>query len=179
MQKSFLATGFRWLTDGALALAVLATAIAVFLQVVYRFVLEDPVAWLDEFASLIFAWMILIGAAVVQRDDSHMSVDILARLAPAPVQTALFILRHIVILGVLGVLFWYGWQLTARMSFVEFPAMEISRGFLYAILPVCVPLIGIYVVGGAIRGARRIRQGQPVSGDSVHVIEHRQAGDGT
>ena len=167
----------RRVTDGALCLTVAATAVAVFLQVVFRFVLQDPVAWLDEFAGLIFAWMTLIGAASVQRNDSHMSVDVFARLMPVPAQTLLFALRILAMLGVLALLFWQGIALTARMSFIEYPAMEISRGFLYAILPVCVPVIALYVVVTAWRGFQIARRGEPVFGDIAHIEEHQKAGD--
>jgi TRAP-type C4-dicarboxylate transport system permease small subunit len=37
------------------------------------------------------------------------------------------------------------------MSFVEYPAMGVSRAFLFAILPVCTPLVLLY----AMRSARR------------------------
>jgi TRAP-type transport system small permease protein len=165
------------LTDSALALTVIATATAVFMQVVYRFVFQDPVAWLDEFAGLIFAWMTLVGAAVVQRNDSHMTVDLFARLLPARGQAALFALRVAAMLIVLGLLFWHGLALMRRMSFVEYPAMEISRGFLYAILPVCVPFIALYLVVTAWAGLQRIRRGERVFGDVTHIEEHRKDGD--
>ncbi|MBZ0149854.1 MAG: TRAP transporter small permease [Pseudorhodoplanes sp.] len=166
---SWLTSGVQWITDGALGLSVIATAIAVFMQVVFRFVLNDPSAWLDEFAGLIFAWMTLLGAAVVQRNDSHMSVDILSRLAPAGGQAVLFAVRTLVMLGVLALLFWQGYVLTRRMWFVEYPAMEISRGFLFAILPVCVPLIIFYVVRCAIDGLNKIRAGRRVFDDFAHI----------
>jgi TRAP-type transport system small permease protein len=164
-------------TDAALALTVVATAVAVFLQVVFRFIVQDPVAWLDEFAGLIFAWMTLVGAAVVQRNDSHMSVDIFARLLPARGQALLFALRVLAMLAVLALLFWQGLALTQRMSFIEYPAMEISRGFLYAILPVCVPLIALYLVLTAWRGYQTVRRGEPVFGDIAHVEEHQKVGE--
>jgi TRAP-type C4-dicarboxylate transport system permease small subunit len=167
----------RRLSDAALGLTVAATAAAVFLQVVFRFVLQDPVAWLDEFAGLIFAWMTLVGAAVVQRNDSHMSVDIFARLLPAPAQALLFGLRLVAMLAVLALLFWQGLALTQRMSFIEYPAMEISRGYLYAILPVCVPLIVFYLVLTAWRGIQTIRRGEPVFGDVAHIEEHQKVGE--
>jgi TRAP-type C4-dicarboxylate transport system permease small subunit len=71
-------------------------------------------------------------------------------------------LRIAVMAVLLVLLFWLGLELTLRMSFIEYPAMGISRGFLFATLPVCAPLILYYVVRTAIGGARRIREGGPV-----------------
>jgi TRAP-type transport system small permease protein len=156
------------LLDIALAATVIAASIAIFQQVVLRYVFNDPSSWLDEFAVLAFGWMTLLGAAVVQRTDSHMSVDFLARRLPRGAQAALYVLRLSAAVVALAVLFWQGLRLTMQMSFVEYPAMEISRGFLFAILPVCVPFIAFYLVVSAVRTARAARAGRPVFGERGH-----------
>ena len=145
------------LLDQCLALTVIAPSVAIFVQVVLRYVFESPSSWLDEFAVLAFAWMTLLGAAVVQRTDSHMSIDFVAKRLPRPGQLALFALRLFAAAVALAVLFWQGLQLTLQMSFVEYPAMEISRGFLFAVLPVCVPLIAFYLIVSALRTLRAAR----------------------
>jgi len=154
--------------DHCVALAVIAPSIAIFLQVLLRYVFQDPSSWLDEFAVLIFAWMTLLGAAIVQRTDSHMSIDFLAKRLPRPGQIALYALRFFAVAVALGVLFWQGLQLTLQMSFVEYPAMGISRSFLFAILPVCTPLIALYLVLSAARKIRDARAGRPVFDGHAH-----------
>jgi TRAP-type C4-dicarboxylate transport system permease small subunit len=148
--------------DVALALAVLAPTIAVFVQVIYRYVLNDPTSWLDEFATLCFAWMTLLGAAVVQCNDAHMSIEVFAVRMPRALQVALFWLRNALVAVLLVMLFWLGLDLTLRMSFIEYSAMGISRGFLFATLPVCAPLMLWYLVRGTLASRRRIRDGGPV-----------------
>ena len=132
--------------DGALALTVLVASVTIFAQVLLRYVFNRPIAWADEFAVLVFAWMIFIGAAVVQRTDSHIAMDTFVRLLPARAQFTAYLLRVGAIACVLGVLFVEGLALSERFSGLEYPAMGISRGYLYATLPVCVPLIAIYLV---------------------------------
>ena len=148
--------------DLALALTVLAPSIAVFVQVVYRYLLNDPTSWLDEFATLCFGWMTLLGAAVVQRSDAHMSIDIFVLRMPRPMQVGIYWLRFAICAGLLVLLFWLGLDLAMRMSFVDYPAMGISRSYLFAILPAGAPLILYYLVWCAIEGRRRIRAGGPV-----------------
>lgn len=148
--------------DTALALAVLAAAGAVFVQVVYRYLLNDPTTWLDEFATLCFAWMTMLGAAVVQRSDAHMSIEFFAQRMPRRLQVVLYWLRMVLVAGLLVLLFWLGLDLTLRMSFIDYSAMGISRGFLFATLPVCTPLILYYVGRSALAGHRRMRDGGPV-----------------
>lgn len=162
-----LSTVLKWidrLTDGILGFTVAVTAAAVITQVVLRYVFNHSLGWIDEFATLVFAWMIMVGAAVVQRTDSHMSVDVFVRMMPFRIRAGLFLLRMAAMLGVLALLFYQGWSLTSQMSFIEFPAMGISRGYLYAILPVCIPFITYYVVVTLIRGLKDIRRGGSASG---------------
>lgn len=157
------------LLDYCLALTVIAPSVAIFIQVVLRYVFDSPSSWLDEFAVLAFAWMTLLGAAVVQRTDSHMSIDIAAKRLPRPGQLALFALRLFAAVVALGVLFWQGLQLTLQMSFIEYPAMGISRGFLFAILPVCAPFIALYLGLSAVRTIRDARAGRPIFGQQAHI----------
>jgi len=146
---------FDRLLDALLALTVAAPTVAIFVQVVLRYVFDSPSSWLDEFSVLAFAWMTLIGAAVLQRTDSHLSIDLAVKQLPPRGQAAVYALRVVAVVSVLGVLFWEGLALTRQMWFIEYPAMEISRGFLFAILPVCPPLI---LFSALVCGRRRIRR---------------------
>ncbi len=141
-------------SDIALGVTVVVTSSAILMNVVLRFVFNDPIGWVDEFATLLFIWMTIIGTAVVLRDDSHMAVLVFVDLAPRPIQILLFALKNGLVLMSLGVLSYFGLELFTRMSFVEFPAMGISRGFLYAVLPVLAPLMIVNVLRSIVRYVR-------------------------
>lgn len=143
------------LLESALALTVLVASAAIFAQVVLRYLFNRPSVWADEFAVLVFAWMVFIGLAVVQRTDSHISMDTLVRLLPARARLALDLVRVAAMAVVLGVLFWQGLALAQRFAGLAYPAMGISRGFLYAALPVCIPFVMLYLVANV---RHRLRQ---------------------
>lgn len=130
-----------------LGLLVLVTCVSIFTQVVFRYLLNHPISWVDEFAVLIFAWMIFLGTAIAQKNDEHISIDILTRLLPRKIQTGLSIFTKILILLVLNFLFIEGIRLTMKTAGLKYPAMEISRGFLYVTIPVMMPLMGVYLIG--------------------------------
>lgn len=142
--------------DGALGLTVLVAALTIFAQVVLRYLFDNPIAWADEFAVLVFAWTVFIGAAVAQRDDSHLSMDGLVRLLPVRAGLVLYLVRVGAMAVVLAVLFVQGVVLAERFSGLNYPAMGISRGFLYWALPVCVPLIAYYLARCLVRALRRV-----------------------
>jgi TRAP-type C4-dicarboxylate transport system permease small subunit len=131
--------------DLLLGATLLVAVAAIFTQVILRYVFSQPSSWLDEFAVLVFAWMIFIGAAVAQRTDSHVAMDVIVKLLPLRAQRMLYLFRSAAMAWVLAILFWQGLQLTLRLGSVEYPAMGISRGFLFATLPATVPLFLLYL----------------------------------
>jgi len=141
--------------DVALGATVALAALTVLAQVILRYLFNRPITWGDEFAVMVFAWTVFIGAAVVQRDDSHVSMDTFVRLLPPRASLVLYLVRIAAVAVVLGVLFVQGWVLAERFSGVNYPAMGISRGFLYWSLPACVPLIAYYLLRCLMRALRQ------------------------
>ncbi len=70
--------------EALLAIIVALTALAILLQVFRRYVLNAPLSWPEEFAVLMFGWMIFLGAALVQRATGHISIDVLRRRVGGP-----------------------------------------------------------------------------------------------
>jgi len=56
--------------------------ILVFLQVVFRYLLDAPLDWSEEMASFAFVWMALLGASVGLRNDEHPRLDIFYQVFP-------------------------------------------------------------------------------------------------
>jgi TRAP-type C4-dicarboxylate transport system permease small subunit len=146
--------------DLALGATVALAALTVLAQVILRYLFNSPITWGDEFAVMVFAWTVFIGAAVVQRDDSHLSMDTFVHLLPPRAELVLYLVRIAAMAVVLGVLFVQGWVLAERFSGLRYPAMGISRGFLYWALPVCVPLIAYYLLRCLIRALRQAPDGR-------------------
>jgi len=129
-----------------LGFTVFVATVAIFTQVVSRYVFNNPISWVDEFAVLIFAWMTFLGTAIAQKNNEHISIDIFARLLSKRAQTGLAIIMNILILMLLGFLFTEGIRLTLKTAGLKYPAMEISRGFLYMSIPTTMPLMGFYLI---------------------------------
>ncbi|MBP1778898.1 MAG: Tripartite ATP-independent periplasmic transporter, DctQ component [candidate division NC10 bacterium] len=132
--------------NGVLALVLGAMTVLVFASVVLRYVLNSPVTWSEELASLLFAWITFVGAYVGCRSRSHIAIDTLAVFVPLPVRRAIGHVVDVVVLCVLGLFVWQGVQLCITTWGLEFPALEISRGYLYLSLPLGASLMIVAVV---------------------------------
>jgi len=138
-----------------LALAVALTSLAILLQVFCRYVLNAPLSWPEELAVLMFGWMIFLGAALVQAQDGHIAIDTLRRRAHGRTARLLDLVRHLAIGLVALVLVWQGVGLARRTLLLEYPAMGISRAFLYGAVPVCFALLLINLIRSALSPAPR------------------------
>jgi TRAP-type C4-dicarboxylate transport system permease small subunit len=144
--RNHLLRKIGYIPEFLLGFTVFVTTVAIFTQVVSRYLFNHPISWVDEFAVLIFAWMIFLGVAIAQKNNEHIGIDIIARVLPPRVQRVLAIFTNIVILLVLAFLFVQGISLTMKTAGLKYPAMEISRGFLYVSIPVMMPLMAFYLI---------------------------------
>ena len=113
-----------------------AMTVVVFLQVLFRYVLDAPLDWSEELATFTFAWMVLLGAGVGLKYDQHPSLDVFRSRFPAVLQKAAGLLVNLSIIFMLIVLCVYGWNLTMTMKMQTMAALGYSVSFIYIILPV-------------------------------------------
>lgn len=155
---------FDRIVGGVLALILGAMTVLVFASVVLRYVLNSPVTWSEELASLLFAWITFVGAFVGFRSRSHIAIDTLVVFLPVRVRRAIGCMVDVTVLCVLGLFVWQGTRLCLTTWGLEFPAMEISRGYLYLSLPLGAALMIVAIVEQW-RDARR----EPGAADASQV----------
>lgn len=129
------------------ALAVIngVMSLAIFVQVACRFLFGTAVVWAEEFAVLLFAWLIFVGAAYAQKTDSHLSIDTVRMMVGRKAGVAMDVFRLLVIAACSVVAIWEGIGLAIRVLPLLYPAMEITRAWLYAGVPVGFGLGLIYM----------------------------------
>src|ERR1700727_2118903 len=66
------------------ALLVVAEIVTLFAGVVARYVVQQPLIWSDELASILFLWLAMLGAVVAFRRDEHMRMTAAVGSLPAP-----------------------------------------------------------------------------------------------
>jgi TRAP-type C4-dicarboxylate transport system permease small subunit len=108
----------------------------VFVSVLFRY---------EELASLLFAWLTFVGAYVGFRTRSHIRIDTLMVLFPPAVRRTIGNCVDLCVLALLALFIWQGFMLTRTTWSLEFPALEISRGYLYVSLPIgaCLMVLAI------------------------------------
>lgn len=144
-----LARGEEWV----LIALVLAMSGIVFLQVVFRYVLAQPLQWSEELARYMFVWTTLLGAALGVRNSVHFGVDFFVRMLPAGGVRLFTLLTYLVMLIVIAVLLVHGFILVQKTAAQRSPAMEISMAWAYACVPGGAALMLIHLLSLMVREA--------------------------
>src|SRR3954454_3028694 len=80
---STLETAIKWITEVPAALLLVAEVVLLLTNVFCRYVLQDPLIWGDELASILFIWLSMLGAVVALRRGEHMRLTMfVARMSP-------------------------------------------------------------------------------------------------
>src|SRR5690606_14647119 len=98
---------FRWLTqlmEHLIATILVALIVSVSANVIGRALLNRSLPWADELARMLFIWLIFIGAAAAFARYEHIAVDFLVRRLKPRAAHALYLLQHLVVVALMGVL---------------------------------------------------------------------------
>jgi TRAP-type C4-dicarboxylate transport system permease small subunit len=138
MKLIFLAVERR-LTSLIAVLACLMLAIAATLgimQVLSRFILNEPLSWSEITIRIDIIWMVMFGTVVAFREGAQVSVDLMYRLS-GRWKRPLHFLITLVSVTFLAVLVWYGADIAWRTRFQEIGGLEfLPMSVGYAAIPV-------------------------------------------
>ncbi len=123
----------------AFLLAVMT--LIVFLEVLFRYVLNAPLDWSEELATFTFVWASLLGASIGLKMRENPRLDLVVKLFPLKMQKTIEGIYNIAVLFLLAVLFIYGARLTVSMKSQLTAALQYSVSFIYAVLPISAAIM--------------------------------------
>lgn len=141
-----------WLGKIAICLIVVITICAVFM----RYVLNDPLQWVEEVLIILYIWAIMLGATSAMKAEQHVSIDAFTTLLPVKVQGYLRVLNHvlcIIILGAFGVL---GFQLAMEAGEKITPILGLKYTYVDIAVPVGAFWMVIHLVRLLLRDLKKI-----------------------
>ncbi|KFJ10094.1 tripartite ATP-independent periplasmic transporter, DctQ component family protein [Delftia acidovorans] len=92
-----------------MVLALAGMVIAVFINVVLRYVFHTSIVSYEEISRLLFVWLVAIGAIVAAFEGSHLGFDLVTSRVGPGARKALFWVSQALILVCMGLLLWGSW----------------------------------------------------------------------
>lgn len=128
----------RRFAEGVLVVLMGIMFAAFIAQVVFRYVLNLPLAWSDEICNFIWLWGILWGASFVMRNHEDIRFDMLYNLLPRKFKRGLTMVSSSLIVILLALSLPKSWDYISFMNIEKSPAMGIPMGWVFGLYLVFV-----------------------------------------
>ena len=94
--------------------------VLIFAQVIYRYVLKQPLSWSEELSRYFFSGITLFGAVVLYRNTGHINMSLLKDMIKIKfLQTAIDITSQILIMVFLIIVMRYGFPMSFKIARFE------------------------------------------------------------
>jgi TRAP-type C4-dicarboxylate transport system permease small subunit len=126
----------------ALMLAVLVVLLCI--QVVGRYVFEDPPDWTEELARAVFVYLVFVGGALTIARNTQLRIESLHQRLSPRTKASLDIVLVLIGIAFLVATLYYSVGLLGRLSHQPMTSVPISKAFVFAGVPVGCTLMLAY-----------------------------------
>lgn len=78
--------------------SLIVTVAIIFIQVIFRYILNNSLSWSDELTRYIFIWQIWLGTSLGMRENRHLKVELFYNMFGSKGQKVLNIFSNLVLL---------------------------------------------------------------------------------
>ena len=121
------------LLNMAIAFSLAAMSLAVFGNVVLRYVFNSGLTWSEEMSRFLFVWMVFLGAIAALKDKMHLGVDIVVNALPKGLQKVVFLISNAIVLYLLWLVLDGSLKMTILNMNSTGPATGMPLSYLYGI----------------------------------------------
>ena len=141
-----------------LVLALAFSTLLIFVQVIFRYVLNDSITWSEELARYIFIWMIWLGTSVSMKQKEHIRMDMLMNAVHGKGKLGLDLVSGIIMLAFCIFLVKYGWDLVASMMSRgnKSVALRLPMWIVYSSLPFSQLIVALRLIGSIVSDAGKL-----------------------
>lgn len=129
--------------------------ISTFMQVVFRFVLNSPLAWTEELARYCLIYLTFLGAAYAMAMKQHVIVEFFTNLFPPIGRKIFYTIATLVNLFFFSLMIYYGLELSLNSMEQTSPVLRIPMGVIYSVIPVSGLLLVINTLSTYIQDIKK------------------------
>lgn len=123
------------LEDLVIAVFFCGMCFFVFIQIISRYIFRSPLIYTDEAARYCYVWICFFGMAVSTKLENHIKIDLVEMLIKGKAKAIIRLFINSASLVLYAIITVIGYNYTTFNSIQLSPAMEISKAFIYASLP--------------------------------------------
>lgn len=119
-------------------------------QVVWRWILKNPIVWSEELIQLTYVWICYLGWTIAERKDSHIRITAVHNMFPKNVQKWVQIFCHILCIVFSVLMVYYGIQLVGAGAKRTAVSFKMNYAVVYVMGPITNFIIICYEIAGLI-----------------------------
>ena len=123
---------------------MVSMTILVFLQVVFRYVWDSPLARSEEVSRFLFVWLTFISAANLVRIGQHVSVKSFVEMLPPVPKLIAEVIGHLIVIFCSVLFLVGGFGITTKEWIQLSPALQIEMGWIYLVIPIAAMLMIVW-----------------------------------
>ena len=137
---------FNRALDKVMSFLLGVTVIILLAQVVFRYVLNNPLVGSEDAAKLATIWMVFLGVGVAVRDRLHIKIDYFVDKLPPQWQRVIDVATDVVELIFIGIVLYQCIDLFNMQHGMKSVGLNIDVTFFSAALPAGFILMAIYMI---------------------------------
>lgn len=115
-------------------------------QVVWRWILRDPIVWSEELIQLMYVWVCYLGWAIAERKDSHIRITTVLNALPKSGQKWIQAFCHVLCIVFSALMVWFGFRLVGMGAGRTAVSIKISYAVVYFMGPLSNFIIIFYEI---------------------------------
>jgi TRAP-type C4-dicarboxylate transport system permease small subunit len=146
---------------GILAVLFTVMVVALFFQIVMRFVFKNANTWSEELTRYSFVWLSMLGASVATRRSRNMDVDFIVNKMPKTLKNINTVFTRGLIITFLLVLIIFGISLVGITIKQLSPGLRIPMAYMYGAVPAGSALMLLFTIENIIRDIKnsKVKEG--------------------
>lgn len=131
--------------------ALMGLVITLFLQVIFRFVIEQPLDFTEEVSRTLLIWLVFLGAAYGTYTAQHFVVDFIFTACPQAFQRIVGPLVDLLTVLFLAVVLWVGWNSSMNATVQQLPVLGVPVVVQVIAMPIGAALMILHTLMALLR----------------------------
>jgi TRAP-type C4-dicarboxylate transport system permease small subunit len=123
-----------FLLSGVMFLVVIA-------QVIFRYILSQPLPWSEELARYLMVWVACLAASEAYAKGNHVGVSLILDATKPSLRKIMILTIHLAVSVLMGVIIYQGFRLSFLLRDQRSPALGLPMTWPYMAIPVGAVLI--------------------------------------
>jgi len=136
--------------------------IAIFVQVVSRYIFNSPVVWSEELARYINIWFVFFSSSILLKHGKHLSVDLIDKYLEkmsVKVRVIHSLILNIIILFLVSSLIYGSFELVIETWSIELVTLKMPRGLIFLSLTISGCFMFIFTLENILKDIIKFMRG--------------------